>query len=31
MFLNDAENYECKGFTVYPDCSGGEIYYKYNK
>lgn len=31
MFLNDAENYDCKGFTVYPDCSGGEIYYKYNK
>lgn len=28
-FINRAERFECKDYEVYPDCTGGEIYYKY--
>lgn len=29
-FLSQAKEYDCENFTVYKDCTGGEIYYKYN-
>ena len=30
QFLED-EIYECNNYTVVKNCTGGEIYYKYNK
>ena len=29
-FLKDAKYYDCENYTVFKDCSGGQIYYKYN-
>jgi hypothetical protein len=29
-FMNQADMYECKDFIVFEDCTGGQIYYKYN-
>lgn len=30
-FLKQAEKYDCKDYLICGDCSGGELYYKYNK
>lgn len=30
-FVNNMERYGCKDYLIYEDCSGGLIYYKYNK
>jgi hypothetical protein len=29
-FMDKAVDYNCKDFTVFEDCTGGQIYYKYN-
>lgn len=29
-FLANASVYDCEGYTVNADCTGGKIYYKYN-
>lgn len=29
-FMNKVDNYGCKDFIVFEDCTGGQIYYKYN-
>ena len=30
-FLKQTERYNCKDYLICGDCSGGELYYKYNK
>lgn len=29
-FISESEFYGCKDYLIFKDCSGGEIYYKYN-
>ena len=29
-FMDQADDYDCENYTICPDTSGGELYYKYN-
>lgn len=29
-FMKKVKDYDCEDYIVHPDCTGGEIYYKYN-
>ena len=28
-FVNDLKRYDCEGYLIYEDTTGGQIYYKY--